>query len=30
MKGLALQGTASPSERDSSFFVGGILASFSF
>jgi hypothetical protein len=30
MKGLALQGTASPSERDSSFFVGGILASFTF
>ena len=30
MKGLGLEGTASPSERDSSFFVGGILASFSF
>ncbi len=30
MKGLALKGTASPSERDSSFFVGGILASFGF
>ena len=30
MKGLGLEATASPSERDSSFFVGGILASFSF
>jgi hypothetical protein len=30
MKGLGLKGTALPSERDSSFFVGGILASFSF
>jgi len=30
MKGLGLKGTASPSERDSSYVVGGILASFSF
>jgi hypothetical protein len=30
MKGLALQGTASPSNRDSAFLVGGIMASFSF
>ena len=30
MKGLGLKGTALPSERDSSFLVGGILASFSF
>ncbi len=29
MKGYGLKGTV-PSERDSSFFVGGILASFSF
>jgi len=30
MKGYGLKGTALPSERDSSFLVGGILASFSF
>ena len=30
MKGLGLKGTALPSERDSAFIVGGILASFSF
>ncbi|HOG18526.1 MAG TPA: hypothetical protein PLB96_14410 [Syntrophales bacterium] len=30
MKGLGLKGTALPSERDSSFLVGGVLASFSF
>lgn len=30
MKGLGFKGSASPSEHDSSFFVGGILASFSF
>jgi hypothetical protein len=30
MKGLGLKGTALPSERDSSFLAGGILASFSF
>jgi hypothetical protein len=30
MKGVGLKGTAVPSERDSSFIVGGILASFSF
>jgi hypothetical protein len=30
MKGLGLKGTALPSDRDSSFVVGGILASFSF
>ncbi|MDX9823050.1 MAG: hypothetical protein RBT20_14025 [Syntrophales bacterium] len=30
MKGLGLKGTALPSERDSSFLVGGILVSFTF
>lgn len=30
MKGLGLKGTTVPSERDSSFVVGGITASFSF
>jgi hypothetical protein len=30
MKGLGLKGAALPSERDSSFVVGGIMASFSF
>ncbi len=30
MKGVGLKGTALPSERDSSFLVGGILASFTF
>ena len=30
MKGRGLKGTVLPSERDSSFVVGGILASFSF
>jgi hypothetical protein len=30
MKGLGLKGTVLPSERDSAFVVGGILASFSF
>ena len=30
MKGLGLKGTATPSERDSSFLVGGIMVSFSF
>jgi hypothetical protein len=30
MKGLGLQGTSSPSDRDSSFLVGGVSASFSF
>lgn len=30
MKGQGLKGTALPSERDSSFLVGGISASFSF
>jgi hypothetical protein len=30
MKGLGLKGTALPSERDSSFLVGGIMASFTF
>jgi hypothetical protein len=30
MKGLGLQGTSSPAERDSSFLYGGVSASFSF
>lgn len=30
MKGLGLQGTASPADRDSSFLVGGVSVSFSF
>ena len=30
MKGFGLEGTATPAERNSSFFVGGITASFSF
>ena len=30
MKGLGLKGTISPSERDSSFIVGGVTASFAF
>lgn len=30
MKGLALQGTASPADRESSFLVGGVSVSFSF
>jgi hypothetical protein len=30
MKGKGLQGTASPAERNSSFLVGGILASYTF
>jgi hypothetical protein len=30
MKGLGLKRSTSPSERDSSLLVGGILASFSF
>ena len=30
MKGLGLKGTTVPSERDSSFVVGGIMASFIF
>jgi hypothetical protein len=30
MKGLGLQGTASPADRDSSFWVAGISAGFSF
>jgi hypothetical protein len=30
MKGLGLQGTASPADRDSSFLVGGVSLSFSF
>jgi hypothetical protein len=30
MKGLGLQGTASPSDRNSSFWVGGVSVGFSF
>jgi hypothetical protein len=30
MKGQGLKGSASPAERDSSFFVGGVSLSFSF
>lgn len=30
MKGLGLQGTASPADRESSFLVGGVSVSFSF
>jgi hypothetical protein len=30
MKGQGLQGTAAPSDRDSSFIVGGVTASFTF
>jgi hypothetical protein len=30
MKGFGLKGSATPAERDSSFFVGGVSASFSF
>ena len=30
MKGLGLQGTASPADRDSSFLVGGVSVSFQF
>jgi hypothetical protein len=30
MKGFGLEGTATPAERDSSFIVGGVTASFTF
>jgi len=30
MKGQGLKGTASPSDRDSAYLVGGLMASFSF
>lgn len=30
MKGLGLKGTASPSDRDSSFWVSGVSVGFSF